>query len=206
MRFPSLSDVRLANCANEAELVRDLSNLTLMLQDWVETNRDRAYKIGMSKLGRHYGTPAASTSTGARVSAPSPALPETIISKEDADRIFSMTKTQWEGYAQRVQYPRNRKVALSKLETGTNLMAFDTKTGYGLSVQPLYPDDTSPPDILIVGSYYPAGSFPAFTEELKNNIEEAVLRDLGPAYSVRASYTKPPAFEGVELSVTKADL
>jgi len=32
----------LRDCANESELTGDLNNMTLMLQEWVETNRDRA--------------------------------------------------------------------------------------------------------------------------------------------------------------------
>jgi hypothetical protein len=150
---------------------------------------------------RHGPIPASATE-------PSPAPSETIISKEDADRIFSMTKPQWEGYARKVQYPKDWTIRLSEQETGNVLMAFNTKGAYGLSVQPLYGDDTSPPDLLIVGSYYPVGSLPAFTKKFKNNVEAAALRDLGPSYSVSARYTKLPpleTFEGIELTVTRSD-
>ena len=82
-------------------------------------------------------------------------------------------------------------------------MAFNTMTGYGLSIQPLYQDDHSPPDMLIVGSYYRADTLPPFTEKVKKEIEEAAKKDLGPSYSVTATYAQLPPFEGVELTVMK---
>ena len=128
---------------------------------------------------------------------------ETIISKQDADHIFSLTKPEWEAYAQKIVYPPNWKVALSPHDTGTGVMAFDTTTGYGLSIQPLYRDDHSPPDMLIVGSYYRAGTLSPFSDKLKKEIEEAAKKDLGPSYSVTATYVQLPPFEGVELTVMK---
>ena len=128
---------------------------------------------------------------------------ERIINKQDADRIFSMTKSQWEAYAQMVGYPTDWKIALSHHPTGTSVMAFDPKTGYGLSVQPLYPDDRSRPDMLVVGSYYPEGTF-EFIEALKKEIKEAAEKDLGPKYSVTARYTKLPPFECIELTVIRS--
>ena len=131
------------------------------------------------------------------------ALGETIISKQDADRIFSMTKPEWETYAQKIRYPSDWEIRLSRHITGAGVMAFNPKTGYGLSVQPLYRDDKSPPEMLVVGSYYPAGVFPKFTETLKKGIEEEAKKDLGSNYSVTASYAKMPPFEGVELTVIR---
>ena len=134
---------------------------------------------------------------------PDIAFSETIISKEDADRIFSMTKPQWEEYAQKIALPLDWKIALSHHPTGTGVMAFDPKTGYGLSVQPLYPDDKSPPDMLVVGSYYPVGTL-EFTEILKKELKEAAEKDLGPKYSVTASYAKLPNHEGIVLIVIQS--
>ena len=128
----------------------------------------------------------------------------TILSKEDADRIFSMTKPQWEAYAQQVSYPPEWKASLGKHETGSNIMTFHEESGTGMSVQPFYKDDQSPPGNLRVSSYYPLGSLPAFTDELKKRIEALAQNDLGPGYSVRASFTKLPPLEVVELSLTKS--
>jgi hypothetical protein len=82
-------------------------------------------------------------------------------------------------------------------------MAYDSKNGYGLSIQPFYKDDKSPPDILIVGSYYPSGTLPKFTDEFRTAIESEAKEDLGSKYSVSASHTKMPPFEGIELMITK---
>jgi hypothetical protein len=43
------------------------------------------------------------------------ALGETIISKQDADRIFSITKPEWEEYAQKIGYPSDWKIRNSNM-------------------------------------------------------------------------------------------
>lgn len=129
-------------------------------------------------------------------------MSERVISKEDADYIFSLTRSQWEAYAQRMVHPEDWEVRFSPHDTGTSVMAYDPKTSLGLSVQPLYGKETSPPDMLIVGSYFPLGTYPRFTDELKRKIEAASKKDLGARYEVLASYTKMPPFEGVKLMVT----
>jgi len=135
-------------------------------------------------------------------SASSPA-PEIIINKQDADYIFSLNRGEWEAYAKRMVHPDGWKVRLSPHDTGTGVMSFDANTGLGLSVQPLYSDDKGPPTMLIVGSYYPLGFLPDFTDAFKISLEKDASDDLGPAYSVTASYTKIPTSEGIELMVTK---
>jgi hypothetical protein len=134
--------------------------------------------------------------------APASVFSQAIISKQEADRIFSMTKPEWEEYVQKVAYPSDWQKSLSSHDTGTAVMAFDRKTGHGLLVQPLYRDYQSPPEMVIVGRYYPEGSLPRFTETLKREIEEATKKDLGIQYSVSARYAKlPGGFEGIELTV-----
>lgn len=130
---------------------------------------------------------------------------ETIVSKEDADNIFSLHKAEWETYARKLAYPQEWKVQLSPHDTGTGVMAFNTQTGFGLSIQPLYDGSSSPPAILIVGSYYPLGSLAPFTDDFKKGLEKEAGKDLGPGYSVSASYTKlkDAPFEGIVLMITK---
>jgi hypothetical protein len=82
-------------------------------------------------------------------------------------------------------------------------MTFDPNTGMGLSVQPLFYDNTGPPDSLVVGSYYPSGSLQTFTAELRQELEKEVSRDLGPDYLVSASHTRILNWEGVLFTVTK---
>jgi hypothetical protein len=128
---------------------------------------------------------------------------EKIINKQDADHIFSLNRREWESYAKRMVHPNGWKVRFSQHDTGTGVMSFAPKTGLGLSVQPLYSDDKGPPTMLIVGSYYPLGSLSDFTDDFKKKLEKDASDDLGPAYSVTASYTKMPPFEVLELMVTR---
>ena len=128
---------------------------------------------------------------------------EKIINKQDADHIFSLNRREWETYAKRMVHPDGWKVRLSPHDTGTGVMSVDPKTGLRLSVQPLYSDNKGPPTMLIVGSYYPIGFLPNFTNDFKKILEKDASDDLGPAYSVTASYTKMPPFEVIELMVTR---
>jgi hypothetical protein len=133
----------------------------------------------------------------------SAAHPERIINKQDADYIFGLKKAGWESYAQRMIHPAGWKVRLTHHDTGTTVMAFDPNTGMGLSIQPLYESHDKPPTVLIVGSYYPLGFLPSFTKDFKNSLEKEASADLGPVYTVSATYAKFESFEGIELIITK---
>jgi hypothetical protein len=126
-----------------------------------------------------------------------------ILSKEDAEHIFSLTRNEWEFYAKNMVHPYGWQVQLGPHDTGTSVMAFDPNTGMGLSIQPLYYDNTAPPDSLVVGSYYPSGSLQTFSEELRQELEKEASRDLGPNYFVSASHTKFLNWEGVLFTVSK---
>ena len=134
--------------------------------------------------------------------------PETIISRQDAENIFSLSRSEWDAYAKAMVHPTGWTVALSDLDTGTSVMAYDPKSGFGLSIQPLYPEIQGPPLMLIVGSYYPPGTFTEFTEQLRGDIEEAAQTDLGEKYSVSARLERIAPFgtelELIELTITSA--
>jgi len=133
---------------------------------------------------------------------------ERIVNKGDADRIFGLTRPQWEAEAKQMVHPGGWKVRLNPVATGTGLMAFDPKTGTGLSVQPFFRDRQGPPEMLIVGSYFPAGTFREFSEQLKRDMEAAARSDLGPAYSVTISFSRmaspAPGLDVVEVIITRA--
>lgn len=129
---------------------------------------------------------------------------ESIISKADVERIFSMRKAEWEAYAPRIADPK-WNVQLKRVDTGTGVMAFEPSTGMGLSIQPLYLDDKDPPTMLIVGSFYPIGRTPGNLAASEREMEQEAQRHLGHVYAVSARYVKlPPSWEGIELSVTRS--
>ena len=107
---------------------------------------------------------------------------ETIVNKQDTDRIFSFNRAQWESYAGQFTYPPGWKLRLYPADSGTGVMALDLENRMGLSVQPLFIDEESPPLMLTVGSYYPAGTLPTFSEELRRQMQASASADLGPAY------------------------
>jgi hypothetical protein len=127
---------------------------------------------------------------------------ETIISKKDADHVFSLTRPEWEKQSERFFAP-GWTVRSAKHKTGSQIIGFDPSTGIGLSIQPLYQNDHNPPDLVIVGNYFSIGALPPMTDELKKGMEGAAKKDLGPTYSVRLNYTKMENIEAIELILTK---
>lgn len=128
---------------------------------------------------------------------------ERIINKQDADYIFGLDQAGWDAYAQQAKFPEGWKAGYSLHDTGTAVMAIDPTTGIGLSVQPFFDQKDGPPVALIVGSYYPPGYLPEFTDEIKEGIERESMADLGPKYSVTASRVQVQKYEGIELMVTR---
>ena len=138
------------------------------------------------------------------------ATDETIVNKQDTDRIFSFDRAQWESYTRQLTYPPGWRVRLNPVDTGTAIMALDLEKNMGLSVQALFMEEGGPPFMLIVGSYYPSGTFPTFSDDLRNQMESAAKADLGPAYSVSVSFTRMAPFETefdvVEVKIHQASL
>lgn len=131
------------------------------------------------------------------------AAQESIISKKDADFVFGLSELEWEKNAPKFFAP-GWDVRLSKHETGTGVAAYNPSNGYGVSVQPIYRNDRDKPEMVIVGNYFPVGALPPMTEDMKRSLESAARKDLGPAYSVRLTYSKTEKLELIELFLTKA--
>ena len=84
--------------------------------------------------------------------------------------------------------------------------AFDPGTGMGVSTQPLYSSDAAkPPQMLVLGRYYPAGKLGAITEERKAELQSVVQADLGDDYTVTVVPLSQPSLEGVELHVIQSE-
>lgn len=128
-----------------------------------------------------------------------------ILSNIDIYKIWNLNLNEWTVYAQDMAHPEGWKTQLFPQDTGTVVMFFDSNSSMGFSVRPFYRDNTSPPVKLTVGSYYPIGTFPKFTEELKKNLESAEAADLGPDYSVTATYTPLRLIEVIKLVISPAE-
>ena len=133
---------------------------------------------------------------------------ERIVNKQDADRIFGLSRSQWEQEVTRLVQFQGWKIQSSPGDPGTGVIALDPQTGVGLAVQPLFRDTQGPPGTLVVGSYYPAGTFRRFSEQTRREIEAIASSDLGPAYSLSVSFSTrvspPPGFDVVEVIIIRA--
>ena len=126
-----------------------------------------------------------------------------ILSKADADRIFSMARPAWESYAEVFVYPEGWKVRHDPSDNGSGVLGRHPNTGIELTIRPFYDNAIDPPEVLFLVSRYPMGKAPKFTADLKGDLEYEAKRDLGPEYSVSAAYTKSPPFEEIELTIKR---
>jgi hypothetical protein len=141
----------------------------------------------------------------------SPAQPERIISKSDADYIFSLDRAGWEAYAERMVHPGGWTLARSPSDTGTRVIAVAPDNSMGLSTQPFYDDPTKPPSVVLIGSYYPAGKLGGLAPKRQARLQADAQADLGSDYTVTVSYSPPPhvegitELEGIDLMVMRSD-
>ena len=135
------------------------------------------------------------------------AAQERIVSKQDADRIFGLNRSQWEAEARRMIESQSWRLLPDASNQGTGVIVTDPKTGVGLAVRPSYRDAQGPPETLVVGSYYPSGTFRRFSDQTRREIEAAAGSDLGKAYSVAVAFsstTSPaPGYDVVEVIITR---
>jgi hypothetical protein len=132
---------------------------------------------------------------------------ERIVSKQDADRIFRLNRSQWEAEARRMVESQTWKVWPGPADQGTGVIATDPRTGVGLAVRPSFRDAQGPPEALVVGSYYPVGTFRRFSDQTRREMEAAAGSDFGTGYAVAVAFsstaTPAPGFDVLELIITR---
>src|SRR4030042_3069990 len=132
---------------------------------------------------------------------------ETMISKSDADYIFTLKIPQWEEYIKQAIHPmgwKGWKIKIHSLDTGSAMGAFDPKTGMGLTVQPLFRNNHSLPEMIIVEGWYPKGTI-TITDEPKRGIKIESNKDLGPEYHIKLNHKKEPKWDIIEILITKSE-
>lgn len=127
---------------------------------------------------------------------------ETVISREEADRLFSLMRPEWEKAARGSYYP-GWAIQLSPRDTGISLKAYDPSQKFSVSVQPFYEDDISPPKSLIVGASYPVDFWAGGTDQMLSNIRSANRKSLGPSYSLSLVHQRVNRLDVIELFITK---
>ncbi len=127
---------------------------------------------------------------------------ETVISREEADRLFNLIRPEWEKVAMGSHYP-GWAIQLSPRDTGMSLKAYDPSQKFSVSVQPFYDDDMSPPKSLIVGASYPVDFWAEGTDQMLSNIRSANRKSLGPSYSLSLVHQRVNRLDMIELFITK---
>lgn len=129
---------------------------------------------------------------------------ERVINKSETDEIFALDKAGWEKRARQFVHPQGWSVRLKPVSTGTGVMSFDRATGMGLTIQPLFRDESkSPPNALVVTSHYPLGGPMAVPKSAVDSIERDARADLGEEYDVKVRIFDASQWRAVELFITR---
>ena len=133
---------------------------------------------------------------------------ENIVNKADTDRAFELSRSDWEASTRSFEVPEGWTLKILPFESGSAVAAFDKNTGFGLQVQPMYRDGYPFPEMLIVGSWYPAGLLPVSQEtyegsSFKTRIEAGAREDLGLDYSFSTVFQHAPPYDGIMFMIRK---
>src|SRR6516164_298727 len=78
-----------------------------------------------------------------------------LLTKPQADAVFSFTKSQWEARAAGSSLvPIDWHIRFSRHDTGLQILGYEPLTGFGFSVPALYANDTDPPIMVIIRNYF----------------------------------------------------
>lgn len=127
---------------------------------------------------------------------------EKLLSKVETDRVFAMTKGEWEMNAPGFIAP-DWELVSCKHETGLQVIGYEPTTEFRFSLQPFYGNDTDPPTMLIVGNYFQQGRLLAMTDHLEADIEAVAQQSLGATYSVTVKHNKINDLESLEIRIIK---
>jgi hypothetical protein len=127
---------------------------------------------------------------------------EMLLNKADVDRVFSFNKAQWTQAAPQMIAP-GWNVRVYEHESGAQIIGYDPSTGVGLSVMPTFRDETSLPDMVIVGNYLPIGTLPPTTDETRHEMELIAQKEIGAAYSLRLNHVIKDNLEVFEFLITE---
>jgi hypothetical protein len=128
---------------------------------------------------------------------------EKLLDKRDVDYFFGLTKSQWEMYWREFGLP-GWEFKLNKFETGTLIVGIERSTDFGVSIQPLFRNDWDPPTRLVITAYFRDGVLPLLTQPVRNQMEAATQRDLGPDYYVELRFEKTDKLDAVSIGVTRS--
>ena len=88
-------------------------------------------------------------------------------------------------------------------ESGAQIIGYDPSTGVGLSVMPMFRDETSLPDMVVVGNYLPIGTLPPTTDATRQEMELIAQKEIGAAYSLRLKHEIKDDLEVFEFLITE---
>jgi hypothetical protein len=127
---------------------------------------------------------------------------EMLLNKADVDRVFSFNKVQWTQAAPQMIAP-GWNVRVYDHELGAQIIGYDPSTGVGLSVMPIFRDETSLPYMVVVGNYLPIGTLPPTTNETRQAMELIAQQEIGAAYSLWLKHEIKDNLEVFEFLITE---
>lgn len=128
--------------------------------------------------------------------------PELLLNKADIDRLFSFNKVQWHVATAQMTAP-GWELRIRERREGTQIVGRDPATGIALSVQPLFRNDTSPPETVIVGNYFPVGMLPPIAESMTDSLRFEAQKEIGAAYSLFLKHDRRDQLEAWEYFISE---
>jgi hypothetical protein len=127
---------------------------------------------------------------------------EMLLNKADVDRVFSFNKAQWTQAAPQMIAP-GWNVRVYGHESGLQIIGYDPSTGVGLSIMPMFRDETSLPDMVVVENYLPIGTLPPTTDATRQEMELIAQKEIGAAYLLRLKHEIKDDLEVFEFLITE---
>lgn len=113
------------------------------------------------------------------------------IHKRQIDHIFTLDIEGWEEHIKDMEPELNTdgwSSVKNTCETGSVLL-INNPDGTACSFQPLFVGaDSSNPNILIIGTYYPKGSIPFENENFRNDLKSKCEAELGESYMLKVDF------------------
>ena len=127
---------------------------------------------------------------------------EMLLNKADVDRVFSFNKAQWTQAAPQM-IATGWNVRVYEHESGVQIIGYDPSTGVGLSIMPMFRDETSLPDMVVVENYLPIGTLPPTTDATRQEMELIAQKEIGAAYLLRLKHEIKDDLEVFEFLITE---
>ena len=108
---------------------------------------------------------------------------EKLLVKSDILLMFRVTKPEWAEATSSLMAP-GWSIRFAAHDTGAEVIAVSPYTGAGLSIRPIFVNETTTPESIIICNILPPGSSTPMTASRRKEMQALAQQEIGPTYSV----------------------